>query len=94
MPLESSNTHERFFLLAGLVRHEFWLHGQDAASYGFRADPDALTLRSVRQQDRGTPCMLKLTEKELLGDLHALARAFYKDLCQGGSKFARDTRRA
>jgi hypothetical protein len=93
VPSASSNIHERFFLVAGLVRHEFWLHGQDPANYGFEADPDALTLRSIQQQGDRTACIRTLTEKDLVGDLHAIARAFYKELCKGGSKFARDVRR-
>ena len=85
MPLQSANdVHERFFLLAGLVRHEFWLHGQKPEDYGFVADADTLTIRARKQEDHDSDCELTLTDEMLFQrDLHALASEFYARICKG-----------
>jgi len=54
----------RFFLLAGMVRHEFWLHQLRPEDYGFVADADSLTMSARRQDSSGTACAMKLTEAE------------------------------
>jgi hypothetical protein len=76
-------THKRFFILAGLVRHEFWLHHQDPDNYAFAADPNTLTLTARRQHDHEMPCTLAVTPEALMGDLDVLARQFFKEHCQG-----------
>ena len=87
MPLTSAqDVHERFFLLSGLVRHEFWLNGQEPADYRYVADADTLTLRAVTQHDAGKMCELKLSEDLLRGDLHDLAKDFYVRICRGRGK--------
>ena len=77
------DVHKRFFLLAGLVRHEYWLHSLQAENFDFYADPDTLTLRAKAHQDGDPPCVMTITEEDLLGDLHSLARAFLKEHCKG-----------
>jgi hypothetical protein len=92
VPLNQAyDIHERFFLLSGLVRHEFWLHDQKPEDHGYVADPDTLTLRAIKQDDNGSECIFQLTEETLRGDLHALAAEFYKGLCQGRGRLARES---
>ena len=76
--------HERFFQLAGLIRHEYWLHQQVPEEHGFVADPDTLTIRA--NDASGRPHRLALTDEMLRSDLQGIARAFYKrDLGGKGS---------
>jgi hypothetical protein len=75
--------HKRFFLLTGLVRHEFWLHHQNPDDYGFVADPESFTLTARRQHDHDHPCILQVTPALLEGDLDALAREFFAEHCKG-----------
>lgn len=91
MPLQSAeDVHERFFLLAGLVRHEFWLHGQKPEDYRFVANADSLTMRALKQEDHDADCELTLTEEMLLQrDLHALASEFYSRICKGHGRLTR-----
>ena len=87
MPLTTSqDVHERFFLLTGLIRHEFWLNGQKPEDYRFVADPDNLTLRALKQNNAGAVCELQVSEELLRGDLHALAREFFGRVCHGRGK--------
>ena len=78
----------RFVQLVGMVRHEFWLHDQRPVDYEFRADSRAFTLRARNQWD-GSECVQTVTKTQLLGDLHALARHFYKELCGGRGALVR-----
>ncbi len=86
--ITGGSAHARFFVLAGLIRHEYWLHEQAAEDFGFRADANALTLSARRQDGRG-PCTMQLATRDLDGDLHAVARHFYKNICGGHGKLAR-----
>jgi hypothetical protein len=87
--MHRADVAQRFFILAGLIRHEYWLHGQKAEDYAFEADPDKLTLRATNQRDQNRHCEVTVTEEMLDNDLYALARKFYKDLCGGQSELAR-----
>ena len=84
--------HQRFFQLAGLIRHEYWLHQEHPEDHGFLADPDTLTIRARKQGDPGTVCVLEVTERMLAGDLYALATEFYKSLCGGVGHLAQPGR--
>jgi hypothetical protein len=86
---ETETLHQRFFVLAGLVRHEYWLHGQAAEAWGFCADPDTLTLRAKKQRNS----QMQVTEELLAEDLNALARHFYKELCNGHGLLGSERRR-
>ncbi len=86
--ISGGSLHARFFVLAGLVRHEYWLHEQRAEDHGFHADPDSMTLRA-RHDDGKAECVMQVSEKDLDGDLHAVARHFYKDMCGGHGRLAR-----
>jgi hypothetical protein len=93
-PMEETETlHQRFFVLAGLVRHEYWLHGQAAEAWGFFADPDTLTLRARKQRNSQSECRMQVTEELLADDLQALARHFYKELCNGHGPLGHERRR-
>jgi hypothetical protein len=87
-----ATVHERFFQLAGLVRHEYWLHGQAPEDYAFHADPERLILRARKQRNAGSDCVLRVTEEMLLQDLSPLARHFYKELCNGGGRLSQERR--
>ena len=91
MAASKSTVHHLFFQLAGLVRHEFWLHGQRPEDYDFLADADTLTIQARKQEDDEN-CVMVCTEKMLAGDLHALATEFYKGLCAGGGTLVRKQR--
>ncbi len=86
--ITGGSVHARFFVLAGLIRHEYWLHEQAAEDFDFRADVDALHVTALRQDGKGK-CGMDISPIELEGDLHALARHFYKNMCGGHGKLAR-----
>ncbi len=86
--ITGGSLHARFFVLAGLVRHEYWLHEQRAEDYDFQADADTLTLRA-RHQDGRSECVMQVPAHDLDGDLHAVARQFYKTMCGGQGRLAR-----
>src|SRR5512140_3778629 len=86
--ITGGSLHARFFVLAGRIRHEYWLHEQRAEDHRFEADADAMTLRA-RHQDGLNPCVMKVAPEELEGDLHAVARHFYKNLCGGHGRLTR-----
>lgn len=92
--MHRADIHEQFFILAGLIRHEYWLHGQKAEEYGFEVDPEKMTIRARKQRDHERGCEVTITEESLGSDLYALARKFYKELCGGESELARDIRQA
>ncbi len=81
---------QRFHALVGLIRHEYWLHGLRAEDFAFEGDADTLTLRAKERGFGDTRCAMTLTTEQLLtGDLYALARAFFKEHCQGVSVMTR-----
>ncbi len=86
--ITGGSVHARFFVLAGLIRHEYWLHEQAAEDFDFRADVDALRLTALRQDGRGE-CTMTVSATELDDDLHAIARHFYKNMCGGHGRLAR-----
>ncbi len=86
--ITGGSVHARFFVLAGLIRHEYWLHEQSAEDFDFRADVDALRMSAIRQDGSGE-CTMQISPAELDGDLHALARHFYKNECGGHGRLAR-----
>jgi hypothetical protein len=88
-PDDEADPHARFFLLAGMVRHEFWLHQLRPEDYGFVADADSLTLKARRQDSPGTACEMKVDEQELREDLSSLARRFFKMHCSGAGPLSR-----
>ena len=73
---------QRFLALAALVRDQYSLHGRSADDHGFFADGGKLTL-GARLQDGNGDCGWVLTPAMLTGDLDALARTFYTDICLG-----------
>ncbi|HEY2805601.1 MAG TPA: hypothetical protein VGI92_07040 [Gemmatimonadales bacterium] len=86
------DVHARFAILAGLVRHEYWLHGETPEDFDFKADPDTMTLSALKHD--GTRCVFTIDEARLLvSDLHSLAVDFYKAHCEGTSRFSRSARR-
>jgi hypothetical protein len=88
-PDPEGDPHARFFLLAGLIRHEFWLHHLRADNYAFTADADLLTLSARHHERPEESCSLQLTEEMLREDLSMLASEFFKMHCAGTGPLAR-----
>ena len=83
------DVYHRFFILAGLVRHEYWLHNLRPEDYEFQADAESLTLSAKAQREGEAPCIMRLTPETLLEDPYSIARAYFKEHCHGLSAVSR-----